>query len=87
MKEDFPSCYRVDTIKCDEIITMIRNYESLHLYHVSSVLRIYLLRIYIQRREFDHLGPLFLRLYKANLEQILKYSQEKNIDPWKVSIG
>jgi hypothetical protein len=63
---------------------MIKSFETHNLVQVSSIIRIYMLRILIQKRDFMHVGPKFLNLYRMNREEIQKFAEEKKIDPLKV---
>jgi len=68
----------------EEVTSMIQTYDKTRFYNVSDVLRIFLLRIQLQKRNFSEITAPFLKIYKHQREVIKEQFENKNRQPFEV---
>ena len=69
----------------EEVISMIQTSYKTRFYDISDVLRIFLLRIQIQKRNFSDLTAPFMKIYKHQRNLIKENFENKNRQPFEVN--
>jgi len=71
-------------VKVEDVLTMIQNYDRIKFFDVSDILRIYLIRYYIQKRTYTEITVPFLKIYKHQVNTIRDTFENKGIKPLEV---
>ncbi len=77
--------YRIDTVKVEDILLMVQNYDKIKFFDISDILRIYLIRYYIQKRTYTDITVPFLKIYKHQVNIIRGVFENKDIKPLEVT--
>jgi len=75
---------RIDQVKVEDILTMVQNYDKIKFLDISDILRIYLIRYYLQKRTYTEITVPFLKIYKHEIKPIAELFESKGRKPLEI---